>query len=127
MSLRRGNELQEAVEQVAAVVRTGPSLGVVLHGTARHVQQLQPLDRAVVEVDVRKRGATEVRLPAHGLVVRDRALALRSKRGEAMVLGGDLHAARAQVLDRVIGAAMAEGQLERLQSQRSAQQLVAQA
>src|SRR5439155_1165409 len=58
MSLRRGNALQEAVEQVHAVVRARPRLGVVLDRASRDVQQLEPLDRAVVEVHVREhRGA----------------------------------------------------------------------
>jgi hypothetical protein len=44
-----------------------------------------------------------------------------------VVLGGDLDAPGLQVLDRVVGAAVAEGQLERLQAHRAAQQLVAEA
>ncbi len=44
-----------------------------------------------------------------------------------MVLRGDLDAPRLQILDRVVRAAVAEGQLERLQAQGTAEQLVAEA
>ena len=63
-----------------AVVRAGAGLGVVLHGAAGHVEQLQALDGAVVEVDVRQRGGAEVGLPAHRLVGVDRARAARPER-----------------------------------------------
>ena len=128
MSLARGNSApEEAVEQVQAVVRPRPRLGVVLHRPARHLQQLEPLDRAVVEVHVRQRGRAEVRLPAHRLVDLDRARAARTEHREAVVLRGDLDLARLQVLDRVVGAAVAERQLERLQAHRSTEQLVTEA
>src|SRR2546423_12931198 len=127
MSLRRGNTLQEAIKQVQAVVGSWAGLGVVLHGPPRHVEQLEPLYGAVVEVDVRQRGLAEVRAPANGLVVCNRAGAVWAHGGEAVVLGGDLHAAGMQVLDRVIGSAMPERQLERLQAHRAAKQLMSQA
>ncbi len=56
-----------------------------------------------------------------------RRLARRAPDGEAVVLGGDLDPAGAQVLDRMVGAAVAEGQLEGLQADRPAEQLVAEA
>src|SRR5438132_272215 len=108
MSLRRGNALQEAVEQVLAVVRARPGLGVVLDRAPRDVQQLESLDRAVIEVHVRERRGAEVRLPADGLVGLDGPRAPRSKRCEAVVLRGDLHAPRLQVLDRMVCAAVPE-------------------
>ena len=46
---------------------------------------------------------------------------------EAVVLRGDLDAPGLQVLDRVVGAAVAERQLERLQADRPAEQLMAEA
>src|SRR5690606_35647513 len=46
---------------------------------------------------------------------------------EAVVLRGDVDAPARQVLDRVVGAAMAEGELERLQPERPGEQLVAEA
>ena len=108
-------------------MRPWPGLGVVLDRAAGHVEQLEALDRAVIQVDVRERRRAEVRLPAHRLVLVDRARAPRAERGEAVVLGGDLDAPGLQVLDRVVGPVMAEGELERLQADRAAQQLMAQA
>src|SRR3954464_2014976 len=110
-----GDLLQEAVEEIEAVVRAGPGLGVVLDGAPGDVEQRQALDRAVVEVDVAELGRAEVCLPAHGLVGGDGLLAARAEDREAVVLRGDLDAAGLEVLDRVVGAAVAEGQLERLQ------------
>ena len=127
MSSRRGNALQEAVEQVQAVVRPRAGLGVVLDGPAGDVEQFQALDGAVVEVHVRQRRRAEVRFPSHRPVVVDRARAAGPERREAVVLGGDLHAPALQVLDRVVCATMPEGQLECLEAKRPAQQLVAQA
>ena len=46
------HQLGEAVEQVAAVVGTGPGLGVVLDPERRHLGAAEPLERAVVEVHV---------------------------------------------------------------------------
>ena len=76
---------------------------------------------------MRERRGAEVGLPAHRLVAVDRARAARAERREAVVLGGDLDAPGLQVLDGVVGAAVAEGQLEGLQADRAAEQLVAEA
>ena len=119
--------LQEPVEQVEGVVRPRAGLGVVLDGRARDVEQLEALDRAVVEVDVGQLRRAEVGLPAHRLVGLDASAAVRRPHREAVVLRGDLDPAGAQVLDRVVGAAVAEGQLVGLQADRAAQQLVAEA
>src|SRR5271167_5218204 len=91
MSLRRGNALQKAIEQVQAVVWPGTCLGVVLDGAARHVQELEPLDGAVVEVDVGQRRHAEARLPANRLVGVDRVRPAWTDGREAMILRGDLH------------------------------------
>ena len=72
-------------------------------------------------------GGAEVGLPAHRLVVLERARAVGPGDREAVVLRGDLDPPGRQVLDRVVGAAVAERQLERLQADRAAQQLVAEA
>src|SRR5688572_7975660 len=110
-SSRRGiYGLQEAVEEIEGVVRTGPRLGVVLHGGAAGLEQGQALDGAVVEVEVRELGGAEVGLPADGLVRVDRPRAGRAEDGEPVVLGGDLDPPRGQILDRVVGAAVAERQ-----------------
>ena len=108
-------------------MRTGAGFGVVLDGRAGHVLESEPLHGAVVEVDVRQLGGPEVGLPAHRLVVFDRLGPARSEHGEAVVLAGDLGPARGQVLDRVVGAVVAEGQLVGLEADRPAEQLVAEA
>ena len=62
--------------------------------------------------------------------MRDRAAAVTLAvvaHGEAVVLGGDLDLAGAQVLDRVVGAAVAELELERAPAQGQGEQLVAEA
>ena len=56
-----------------------------------------------------------------------RPRAARAEHREAVVLAGDLDAAGGEVLDRVVGAAVAERQLVGLQADRAAQQLVAEA
>ena len=120
--------LEEAVEQVQAVVRAGSRLGVVLDRPAGHVEQLEALDGAVVEVHVRQLPRRRSRSPSaparRSSIVRAPA---GPERGEAVVLGGDLDAPGLQVAHRVVGAAVAEGQLEGLQADRPAEQLVAEA
>src|SRR4051812_39366977 len=121
MSSLRGMRLdllKEPVEEVEAVVRAGPGLRVVLDRAARDVEEREALHRAVVEVEVRQLRGAEVGLPAHGLVSVDRLLAVGAEDGEAVVLRGDLDTAGLEVLDRVVGAAVAEGELEGLQPHR---------
>src|SRR4051812_47311816 len=113
MSSRRGKALQEAVEQVERVVRSGPRLGVVLHGARRHVLQDQSLDGAVVEVQLRQLGSPEVGLLADRLVGVDRPIPVWTQYREAVVLGGDVDPAALEVLYWVVRSAVAEGQLER--------------
>ena len=108
-------------------MRAGPGLGVVLDGGAGDVAQDQALDRAVVEVQLRELGDAEVGLPADRLIALDPRLATGAGDGEAVVLGGDVDPSRLQVLDRVVGAAVAEGQLVGLEADGAAEQLVAEA
>src|SRR3954451_15862080 len=98
-SLRGTDRLQEAIELVQGVVRTRARLGVVLDRRALDLEQLEALDRAVVEVDVGQRGLAEVGAPAHRLVGLHAPAAVRRRDREAVVLGGDLDPAGAQVLD----------------------------
>src|SRR6185437_8552404 len=98
MSSRLGNALQETVEQVQGVVRARPGLGVILDCATGYVEQLEALDRAVVQVHVRELGVAEIGLPAHRLVACERARAPRTEHGEAVVLGCDLHVTGVQVL-----------------------------
>jgi len=76
---------------------------------------------------VRERRLAEVRVPADGLVGVDRAPAARRDGGEAVVLGSDLDAPGLQVHDRMVGSTVAEGQLEGLEPDRAAEELVAEA
>src|SRR4051794_31483857 len=122
-----GGECEEAVEEMAGVVRAGAGLRVVLDGGAGDVAQDQALDRAVVEVQLRELGDAEVGVPADRLVALDLRLAAGADDGEAVVLGGDVDPPRLQVLDRVVGAAMAEGELVGLKADGAAEQLVAEA
>ena len=111
---RRGADhaLGEAGEQVAAVVGTGAGLGVVLHAERVGVAGGEALADAVVEVDVGQVGDAGQR------VDRDR---------EVVVLRRDLDRPRREVLDGVVGAVVAERQLDRRAAERPGQQLVAEA
>src|SRR5437868_12707834 len=120
MSLRlgTGHDLTELVEQVGGVVGTGGGLGVVLHAEGPAVEQPQALDALVVEVDVADLG------PAVGGVER------RVEGGldrEAVVVRGDLDLTGAQVLDRLVHAAVAVAELVGRQAERAAEELVAEA
>ena len=111
----------------SASLGPGPASGwywTVAPGTS---SSAQPLDGAVVEVDVGQLGGAEVGLPADRLVALDRRRAVGAEHGEAVVLAGDLGPAGGQVLDRVVGAVVAERQLVGLKPDRAAQQLVAEA
>src|SRR6476619_3635707 len=107
-SLRGTDGLQETVELVERVVGSRPRLRVVLDRRALDLEQLEALDRAVVEVDVGQRRRAEVGLPAHRLAGLHAPAAVRRAHREAVVLRRDLDLPRPQVLDRVIAAAMAE-------------------
>src|SRR3954451_23400806 len=104
----------ELVEQMQRVVRPRPRLRVVLHAAGGHVEQADALDGAVVEVHVRELGLAEVRLKSRPRLALDR---------EAVVLRRDRDAPVAQILDRVVRAAVAERELERLETDRAREQL----
>src|SRR4051812_48072440 len=102
-----GHLPDEVVEEPERIVRAGAGLRVVLDAPGRDVEQPDALDGPVVEVHVGELGLPEVALePLAGLAAH----------GEAVVLRGDRDAARAQVLDRMVGPAVAERQLEGLQA-----------
>src|SRR5687767_9743296 len=105
-----GHQRREPLEQVVRVVRSRRRLGVVLHREHGPLAMPHALARVVVEVQVR-------RLPAarrHGGGVD----------GEVVVLRRDLHAARRDVLHRMIGAVVAEGQLVSAPARGEAEDLV---
>src|SRR6516225_8263251 len=91
------NEFRELVEKVRGVMRTGCSLGMILHAEDRQFLVPHPLDCAVVQVDV-----------CYFNVGRERL----SIDDEAVVLCGDRHSSAAQIFYRLVGAAVAEFQFE---------------
>ena len=99
LSLFSADQRPELIEQILAVVRAGGGLGVVLDAEDRQPLVPQALEGLVVQVDVA------------GLDVGGQRGRID---GEAVVLGGDLDLAGSLVADRVIGAAVAELELEGL-------------
>src|SRR5262245_32697864 len=87
--------LDEAVEEVLVVLGPGAGFGVVLDGEDGEVPVDEPLDGAVVQVEV---GDDEPALWGDA----------RRVHLEAVVLGGDVDPAGAQVLHRVVGPPVAE-------------------
>src|SRR6478735_9693181 len=108
----------ELVEEAEGVVGPGSRLRVVLDAAGGDVEQADPFDRAVVEVHVGELGLAELGLDDLAGLALDR---------EAVVLRRDRDPSGPEVLDRVVGAAVAERQLERLQAGGPGQQLVAEA
>src|SRR5207249_2968471 len=51
---RSAKELAKLVEEIGAVVRAGGGFGMILHAEQRQPLVAHPLQRAVVEVDVRR-------------------------------------------------------------------------
>src|SRR3954452_20859297 len=111
-------QVDELVEEAEGVVGAGARLGVVLDAAGGDVEQADSLDRVVVEVHVGELRGAELGLDD---------LPRRSGDREAVVLAGDRDPAGPEVLDRVVGAAVAERQLEGLQARGPAEQLVAEA
>src|SRR3954452_24475646 len=103
-------------------MRSGRRLRVVLDGEGRHIQERQPFDDAVVEVDV-----ADVR-PAEG---RTEGLARtrldRRVNGEPVVVRGDLDPSGDAVLDRLVDAAVAVAELVGPEPERASEDLVAEA
>ena len=106
------HERSELIEEIVAIVRAGGGFGVVLDAENRKPLVPHALESLVIEIDVAE-------------------LDVAGKRGridrEAVVLGGDLDPAGSLVTHRVIGASMAELELEGLAAEGLAQKLVSQA
>src|SRR6185312_5031371 len=96
----------EARQRRPGVVRARARLGVVLHRGDWHPGQLDALDRAVVERYVRNPPAAEARIEVATLA--------RRADGEAVVLGRHEHPAGVELEHRMVRAAVAEAELERL-------------
>src|SRR5581483_7316431 len=91
----RGDLLDPGLEERPGVVRARAGLRMELERARPQLRQLEPLDGAVVEGDVRRLG---------GLARADR---------EAVVLARDEHAAGLPLEDGMVGAAVAERELVR--------------
>src|SRR5215212_4055523 len=98
MSSRRGTEvLHELAQDRPGVVRAWARLGMELRRAGAQVAEVEALDGAVVEGDVR------------------RLARLRRLDGEAVVLARDEDAAARALQHRVVRTAVPEGELVRLQ------------
>ena len=109
----RAHHRDELLEEVVAVVGAGAGLRVVLdgeHRAGRAAGSPRPCRRSGSRGSARARAARRARVHA-----------------EAVVLRGDLDLAGPQVLDRVVGAAVAELQLVGLAPAGEAEDLVAEA
>ena len=105
------HEPAERAEEIAGVVGPGGRLRVVLHREGRGRQRAEPLDHAVVEVDVRRLGVGDG--PGrHGVVV---------------VLARDLDDAGLEALHGMVGPVVPEGQLVGRPAERRGQDLVTEA
>ena len=80
-------------------MRASRSFGVVLHAKRRYVNAAQPLNHVVVQAHMTYLGATERRI--------DLSLE-RRRNSESMIVCGDGNAPGAQILYRLIDAAMSE-------------------
>src|SRR4249919_1586426 len=112
MSRRLGEAahlLDPRLENPPGVVRPGAGLRMELHRPRPLAAQLQPLDGAVVQRDMR-------------LLAR-----LGRRDGETVVLRSDEDAVRASLEHRMVSTAVAERELVRLAPGRDRQQLVAEA
>src|SRR5690349_9826996 len=109
LSLLR-HHLGEASEEVTGVVWAGRRLGVVLDAERARVGHREPLDCAVVEVQVGDYGL---------------ALQARFVYRKAVVVRSDLDLARGEVLHRLVRATVAELHLVRLPSECESENLMA--
>src|SRR6266545_1571112 len=114
----RSDQLDQPIEQVVGVVRSGLRLRVVLHRERGYVEAPQSLDHTVVEADVAHLDRAE-------LGVGDSVT--RGVDRETVVVGGDLDLAGHPVHDRLVDAAVAVLELVRTETQGPAQHLVAEA
>src|ERR1700752_4304627 len=106
------HEVVEALEQRPQVVRSGTGFRMSLEAERRAVLEGNPLERAVEQRAVCR---------LHRL--RERALIDR----EAVILAGDVDAARLELLHRVVGAVVAELHLHGARAGGESEELVAEA
>src|SRR5512135_2887638 len=108
-SLRPLHQVDEALEEIVAVLRAGARLRVILDGEDRLARAAQTLVAAVEERGVRD------------LDIRRQAL---GQHAEAVILAGDLDLAGGEVLDGMIGAAMPDRHLARAPAEGEGEELV---
>ncbi len=93
------HELHEVIEEIAGIVRTRRSFGVILDAERRMIAMAKAFQRIVIQIHVRDFDFVQVeRIGIHR---------------EAVIVRCDLHLAGDFVDHRMIGAAMAELQLVR--------------
>src|SRR6185437_9405146 len=102
----------EPLEQMVAVGRTRARLGMVLHAEHGAAGAGEPLVAAVEQADMGHLDAGGQRLAVHR---------------EAMILAGDLDPPGGELLDRLVGAAMAAIELVGPPTQCQSEQLVTEA
>src|SRR5215472_14021101 len=120
----------EGVELARRVVWPWRGLGVILDAERGRVEQPDPLDHPVIEVDVTDLGPAEgcVKRPGRSKIMHNEGAVVTGWRhGEPVVVAGDVHPARGQVLDRLVDAAVPEPELVGAQAERPAEDLAAQA
>ena len=120
-SLGCDHQVDETVKEVGGIVRARSSLGVVLHGERGDVLTSQALNHVVVQTHVGDHDLTELGVRC-GHVVANRRV-----HSEAVVLRGDFNLAGGLVHDRLVDAAVTEGQLVGAEAQGAAKQLVTEA
>ncbi len=103
----------EVFEEVVGIMWPGAGFRVVLYAEQRQRAMPHPLERVVVQIDMRQiHFALLQRVGIDGVV---------------MIVRRDLHLARAGMLHRMVAAMMAEFQLVSLATQCQADELVSQA
>mmetsp|Transcript_53303 Transcript_53303/g.125259 ORF Transcript_53303/g.125259 Transcript_53303/m.125259 type:complete len:315 (-) Transcript_53303:5901-6845(-) len=112
MALGLAHQADEAVEQVGDVMRAGAGFRVPLEAERRLVSAGDALQRAVEQADVSGAQVGRQRVGVHR---------------ETVVLAGDADAATVQVLDRMVGAVVAELHLEGLGARGQRQDLMPEA
>src|SRR5579859_1881019 len=109
MSVLRGKLVHPLLEQRPRIVWAGTGFWMELQRTSAQLREREALDRSVVERDVR------------------RLFGVRGTHGEAVVLARDEHTLVCALQHRMVRAAMAERELERLVPGGHREHLVAEA
>ena len=105
------HHFHETVEQIRRIMRSGRGFGMILHAKQRLAEMPKTRNRAVIHVPMGNFAAQTFK-----------AGRIDAK---TVILTRDLHSAGDAVAHRLIGAAMAEFELERLCAKRQSQKLMA--